>query len=70
MFRTYILIFNNIFFLSLGFIIAGSSLFSGNITALLGLNYSKNDPYRKKGFSIFYIMQNLGALLSTLVVEV
>lgn len=61
------LIFDGYFFLSMGLIIAGASLFSGNITAMLGLAYSENDPKRKKGFTIFYMMQNLGALISTIV---
>ena len=41
--------------------------FPGNITAMLGLAYSENDPKRKKGFTIFYMMQNLGALISTVI---
>ncbi|MFC2049303.1 peptide MFS transporter [Chlamydiota bacterium] len=53
-------------FFSLGMIILGGSLFSSNITALLGSAYSENDPRREKGFAIFYMMQNLGALISTL----
>ena len=54
-------------FWAMGFIIAGSSLFSSNITALLGLVYGENDSRRKKGFTIFYMMQNLGALVSTII---
>jgi proton-dependent oligopeptide transporter, POT family len=60
------LFFASALFVSMGLIIVGASLFSGNITALLGLAYSENDPNRKKGFTIFYMMQNLGALISTL----
>lgn len=58
--------FEGALFLSMGLVIAGSSLFSGNITALLGLAYSENDPNRKMGFTIFYMMQNLGAFGSIL----
>lgn len=54
-------------FWGLGLIIAGGSLFSSNIMALLGLAYTENDPQRKKGFTIFYMMQNLGALISTII---
>jgi proton-dependent oligopeptide transporter, POT family len=57
-------------FFSLGMIILGGSLFSSNITALLGAAYSENDPRREKGFTIFYMMQNLGALISTLLCAV
>lgn len=53
-------------FLSLGMTILGGSLFSSTITALLGSAYAENDPRREKGFTIFYMMQNLGALISTL----
>lgn len=61
------LFFETRFFLAMGLIITGSSLFSSNITALLGLVYEEDDSKRKKGFTIFYMMQNLGALLSTIV---
>lgn len=61
------LCFEGALFVSMGLIIVGASLFAGNITALLGLSYSENDPKRKKGFTIFYMMQNLGALVSTLI---
>lgn len=54
-------------FWAMGLIIAGSSLFSSNITALFGLAYAEEDPKRKKGFTIFYMMQNLGALTSTII---
>ncbi|MGL5263456.1 MAG: oligopeptide:H+ symporter [Candidatus Rhabdochlamydia sp.] len=61
------LFFETSFFLAMGLIITGSSLFSSNITALLGLVYVEDDSKRKKGFTIFYMMQNLGALLSTII---
>ena len=50
---------------ALPLIVLGASLFAGNITALLGEAYSENDPRREKGFTFFYMMQNLGALVST-----
>lgn len=53
-------------FWGLGLIILGGGLFSSNLTALLGQCYSENDPRREKGFTYFYMMQNLGAFLSTL----
>ena len=54
-------------FISMGLIITGSSLFSSNIAALLGLIYTENNSRRKKGFTIFYMMQNLGALIATII---
>lgn len=62
------LFFENALFLSMGIIIVGSSLFSGNITALLGEIYSQHEnENRKKGFTLFYMFQNFGALVSTFV---
>lgn len=52
--------------LSMGLIITGGSLFSSNLTALVGLNYTENDPLRQRGFTRLYMMQNLGALAATL----
>lgn len=59
------LILENALFVSMGMIVVGGSLFSGNIMALLGLAYAENDPKRTRGFTIFYMMQNLGALIAT-----
>lgn len=61
------LIFESQLIVAMGLIITGGSLFSSNITALLGQVYESEDAQREKGFTIFYMMQNLGALLSTLV---
>jgi POT family proton-dependent oligopeptide transporter len=57
---------NTAFFWSLALIVAGSSLFSGNITALLGQFYQKEDARREAGFTLFYMGINVGALLATL----
>lgn len=54
------------FILGLSFIVFGSSFYSTNISALLGLFYSENDPLRERGFTLFYMVMNLGALLSTI----
>lgn len=61
------LLFESQLVLAMGLIITGGSLFSSNITALLGQAYEGEDSQREKGFTIFYMMQNLGALISTLV---
>jgi len=58
------LIFEGALFIAMGFVIAGGSLFSSNITALVGQIYAGGDPGRERGFTIFYMVQNLGALVS------
>lgn len=54
-------------FIPMGLLVVGASLFSSNITALLALLYKENDPKRARGFTVFYMMQNLGALISTVI---
>lgn len=54
-------------FLGLALIIVGSSLFSTNISALLGMFYQHEDSRREEGFTLFYVGINLGALLASLV---
>lgn len=61
-----LLIFEGGFFLSLGVIFLGAALFSSNVIALLGKAYQGDDDMgRKKGFSLFYRLQNMGPLIST-----
>lgn len=54
-------------FVGLALIIVGSSLFSTNISALLGMYYHQDDSRREEGFTLFYVGINLGALLASLV---
>jgi POT family proton-dependent oligopeptide transporter len=54
------------FFAGLACIVVGSGLFSTNISALLGLFYEENDERRERGFTLFYISINIGALLASL----
>lgn len=54
------------FFAGLALIVVGSGLFSTNISALLGLFYEENDERRERGFTLFYISINVGALLASL----
>jgi POT family proton-dependent oligopeptide transporter len=56
------------FYTGLGLIIVGVGLLKPNISTMVGGLYGEKDIRRDKGFSIFYIGINLGALLSTLVV--
>ncbi len=53
--------------LPMGLLIVGASLFSSNITALLALLYQENEAGRERGFTVFYMMQNLGAFVSTII---
>lgn len=55
------------FFTGLSLIVIGSGLFSTNISALLGLFYEEDDPRRERGFTLFYVGINVGALLASLV---
>lgn len=49
---------------ALAVIIVGNGLFKPNISSLLGLQYTIDDPRRDAGFTIFYIGINIGVLLS------
>jgi POT family proton-dependent oligopeptide transporter len=55
-----------IFFPALALIIVGSSLFSTNLSAILGSHYAQDDARRESGFTLFYAGINLGALLASL----
>ncbi len=54
------------FFPDLALIVAGSSLFSTHLLALLGLHYIEDDSRREAGFTLFYAGINLGSLLASL----
>jgi POT family proton-dependent oligopeptide transporter len=54
-------------FVGLALIVIGSSLFSTNISALLGLFYKPQDARREEGYTLFYMSINIGALLASLV---
>ncbi len=56
------------FYTGLGLVIAGVGLLKPNISTMVGGLYQEGDIRRDKGFSIFYIGINLGALLATLVI--
>ncbi len=56
------------FYTGLGLVILGVGLLKPNISTMVGGLYKEGDIRRDKGFSIFYIGINTGALLSTLVV--
>lgn len=47
----------------LALVVVGNGLFKPNISSFLGQFYTKNDPRRDSGFTLFYIGINIGALL-------
>ena len=55
------------FYVGLALIAIGTGLFKPNISALVGALYSKDDPRRDAGFSLFYMGINIGAFLAPLV---
>lgn len=54
------------FYLGLALIVIGVGMLKANISTMVGGLYEKGDIRRDKGFTIFYIGINLGALLSAL----
>jgi POT family proton-dependent oligopeptide transporter len=57
----------NAFLLGLALMIVGNGLFKPNISTIVGKLYEQGDPRRDRGFTIFYMGINLGALLAPLV---
>lgn len=57
-----------VFYTGLGFIILGVGFLKPNISTMVGGLYKEGDMRRDKGFTIFYIGINIGALLAGIVV--
>ncbi|MEE8371839.1 MAG: MFS transporter, partial [Sphingomonadales bacterium] len=57
----------NIFYLSLALIITGVGFLKANISTIVGALYEKDDPRRDRGFTMFYMGINTGALLAPLI---
>lgn len=55
------------FYLGLGFLCVGNGFFKPNISSMVGKLYGQDDPRRDRGFTIFYMGINMGALLAPLV---
>ncbi|MFL6277926.1 MAG: peptide MFS transporter [Blastocatellia bacterium] len=55
------------FYAGLILIVFGTGLLKPNISTMVGSLYSKDDPRRDAGFSIFYMGINLGAFLAPIV---
>ncbi len=54
-------------FAGLAFLCVGNGLFKPNISSTVGRLYEEGDPRRDRGFTIFYMGINIGALVSPLV---
>ena len=52
--------------LGLALVIVGDGLFKPNISTMVGQLYSRDDPRRDRGFTLFYMGINAGALLAPL----
>ncbi len=57
------------FMAGLATIIVGNGLFKPNISNLVGKIYQQNDSRRDRGFSIFYMGINAGAMISPIVTQ-
>lgn len=55
----------SLFYSALAMISVGMGFFKPAISSYLGDFYHKNDPYREKGYTIFYVGMNVGMALST-----
>jgi POT family proton-dependent oligopeptide transporter len=57
------------FMIGLATVIVGNGLFKPNIYNLVGKIYSHGDPRRDRGFSIFYMGINAGAMVSPIITQ-
>ena len=57
---------HSIFFWGLSLITIGTGFFKPNISSYVGQLYSKDDPRRESGFTIFYLGINIGSFIATL----
>ncbi len=55
-------------FIGLAIVVLGTGYFKSSVAAIVGQLYSKEDPRRDSGFTLFYMGINIGALLATLIV--
>lgn len=56
-----------IFFLGLGVLVCANGFFKPNVSSIVGELYTKNDPRRDGGFTLFYMGINIGALIPPLI---
>ncbi|QJE73335.1 peptide MFS transporter [Aerophototrophica crusticola] len=63
----FLMAWESLFYVALGFIILGNGAFKPNISTQVGNLYPEGDPRRDRAFSIFYVGINIGAFLAPLV---
>ncbi len=63
----FMMAFEHLFLVALGFLILGNGAFKPNISTQVGALYAPGDRRRDRAFSIFYVGINLGAFLAPLV---
>jgi len=63
----FMMAFEHLFLVALGFLILGNGAFKPNISTQVGSLYPPRDRRRDRAFSIFYVGINLGAFLAPLV---
>jgi len=56
----------NVFYFALALIVMGVGYLKPNISTIVGRLYSKDDPRRDSGFTIFYMGINIGSFTATL----
>lgn len=56
----------NLLYLGLSLIAVGTGVFKGNAVNLLGSCYGKDDPERSRGFTLFFVSINVGAILASI----
>jgi len=56
----------NVFYLAIALIVMGVGFLKPNISTIVGKLYSKDDPRRDSGFTIFYMGINIGSFVATL----
>ncbi len=57
----------NVFYFALALIVMGVGYLKPNISTIVGKLYTKDDPRRDSGFTIFYMGINIGSFFATLV---
>jgi proton-dependent oligopeptide transporter, POT family len=63
----FMMAFEHLFLVALGFLILGNGAFKPNISTQVGSLYPPGDRRRDRAFSIFYVGINLGAFLAPLI---
>jgi proton-dependent oligopeptide transporter, POT family len=63
----FMMAFEQLFLIALGFLILGNGAFKPNISTQVGSLYAPGDRRRDRAFSIFYVGINLGAFLAPLI---